>query len=254
MPHLVQLQEKYKDSGLEVVGIAADEHAPTAVEAQTRLHAWLTEKCSNLNFRIAFDSTGHMKKLWMAPPSLSFGIPISFVVDRDGHVAFIGDPMELAQIFPKVLNGSWRTSDEAKAADKKRNASSQREARERTLTVPIYAKLQPAMVAEDWTAALSAVEEGLALPTIWSSGAFMRVYCFTSCATCGPACHSCVIDKKFEAVSWMVAVQHELFDPKMDNSHLPHAERFAMGGKLSEQILTSSTNYCTQSSTRGRPP
>ncbi|ESY87232.1 hypothetical protein X741_32295 [Mesorhizobium sp. LNHC229A00] len=41
MLELMQLQEKYKDSGLEVLGIAADEDAPTAVEARTKLDAWL---------------------------------------------------------------------------------------------------------------------------------------------------------------------------------------------------------------------
>ncbi|MER8746528.1 TlpA family protein disulfide reductase, partial [Mesorhizobium sp. M1004] len=89
MLHLVQLQETYNDSGLEVVGIAADEDAPTAVQARTRLEAWLTEKCSDLNYRIAFDFTGEMNKLWMKP-SFSAGLPTSFVVDRDGHIAFIG--------------------------------------------------------------------------------------------------------------------------------------------------------------------
>ncbi|MFW8583894.1 hypothetical protein ACOJBM_00015 [Rhizobium beringeri] len=62
------------------------------------LDAWLTEKFSNLNFRIAFDYTGEMHKLWMAA-SFSFGIPTSFVVDRDGHIAFIGIPMELDDVF-----------------------------------------------------------------------------------------------------------------------------------------------------------
>ncbi|MER9630022.1 TlpA disulfide reductase family protein [Mesorhizobium sp. M0296] len=243
MPHLVQLQEKYTDSGLEVVGVAASEKAPTAVEAQTRLDAWLTEKCSNLNFRIAFDSTGEMNKFWMEP-SFSLGIPTSFVVDRDGHIAFIGHPGQLDEVLPKVLNGSWRTSDEAKAADKERIASSQHEARERTLTEPIYAKLQPAMEAEDWTAALSVVEEGLALPDNMEFRfihANLLLHKLRDMRAGLPALQKLVddvIDKKFQTVSWMVAVLNELFDPKMDNSHLPHAERFAMGDKLSEQILT----------------
>ncbi|WP_352764566.1 redoxin family protein [Mesorhizobium sp. M0189] len=161
MPLLVQLQEKYKDSGLEVGGVAASENAPTANEARTRLDAWLTEKCSNLNFRIAFDSTGEMDKLWMEP-SLSFGIPTSFVIDRDGHIAFIGHPMHLDQILPKVLNGSWRTSDEAKAANKERIASGQRDAREHALKKPINDRVSAAE-AEDWKRALSAIEEGIAL-------------------------------------------------------------------------------------------
>ncbi|TIN66937.1 MAG: TlpA family protein disulfide reductase, partial [Mesorhizobium sp.] len=45
------------------------------------------------------------------------------------------------------------------------------------------------------------------------------------------------IDKTSEAVSWMALALNQLFDPTMDNSHLPRAERFAMGNELSEQIL-----------------
>ncbi|OWK24524.1 hypothetical protein AJ87_21560 [Rhizobium yanglingense] len=62
-PHLMQLQEKYKDSGLEVVGVAANEQAPTADEARSKLYAWLTENFPNLNYRIAFDHAGEMNKL-----------------------------------------------------------------------------------------------------------------------------------------------------------------------------------------------
>lgn len=58
IPHLTQLQEKYQDSGFEVVGVAAREQGPTAEEARTRLDAWLTERFPNLNYRIAFDYTG----------------------------------------------------------------------------------------------------------------------------------------------------------------------------------------------------
>ncbi|RWD39449.1 MAG: TlpA family protein disulfide reductase, partial [Mesorhizobium sp.] len=108
------------------------------------------------------DYIGEMNKLWMDPSS-SIGIPTSFVVDRDGHIAFIGHPAELDDVLPKVLNGSWRSSYEAKAADAKRIAHNQLAAREMSLTRPIYAKLTPAMQAEDWTAALLAIEEGLAL-------------------------------------------------------------------------------------------
>ncbi|MGY3281587.1 TlpA disulfide reductase family protein, partial [Bradyrhizobium sp. S3.7.6] len=104
MPHLIELQAKYKDEGLEIVGVAANEKAPTADEARAKLDAWLTEKFSNLNYRIGFDSTGAMDKLWMNASS-SLGIPRSFVVDRDGHIAFIGDPMDIDDVLPKICSG-----------------------------------------------------------------------------------------------------------------------------------------------------
>ncbi|WFU14581.1 UbiA family prenyltransferase [Bradyrhizobium sp. CB3481] len=116
MPHLVQLQEKYENSGLQVVGVAARERARTADEARTSLEAWLTENLPDVNYRIAFDYTGEMNKLWIEP-SFSCGIPISFAVDRDGYIAFIGRPMQLDDILPKVLDGIWRTSNDGKYAD-----------------------------------------------------------------------------------------------------------------------------------------
>ncbi|RWM51761.1 MAG: TlpA family protein disulfide reductase [Mesorhizobium sp.] len=244
MPHLVELKEKYEDRGFEVVGVAASEQAPTAAEARTKLDAWLTERFPNLNYRIAFDYTGEMNRLWMEVSS-SLEIPTSFVVDRDGHIAFIGHPSQLDDVLPKVLNGSWRSSDEGKAADIGRIASNQRRARELSVTKPIYAKLQPAMQAEDWTAALSAIEEGLALMPDYvgfrETHVDLLLHKLRDTQTGLPAVRQLVedaIDKKFEAVSWMVMALNQLFDPAMDNSHLPRAERFAMGDKLSEQILT----------------
>ncbi|RWC25056.1 MAG: TlpA family protein disulfide reductase [Mesorhizobium sp.] len=244
MPHLVELKEKYNDRGFEVVGVAASEQAPTADEARTKLDAWLTERFPNLNYRIAFDYTGEMNRLWMEASS-SLGIPTSFVVDRDGHIAFIGHPSELDDILPNVLNGSWRSSDEAKAADIGRIASNQRTARELSVTKPIYAKLQPAMQAEDWTAALSAMDEGLALMPDYigfrETHVDLLLHKLRDMQTGLPAMRQLVedaIDKKFEAVSWMVMALNQLFDPAKDNSHLPRAERIAMGDKLSQQILT----------------
>ncbi|MET4519304.1 hypothetical protein [Bradyrhizobium sp. I1.7.5] len=54
----------------------------------------MTEKFSNLNYRIGFDSTGEMNTLSIDASS-SLGIPTLFVVDRDGHIAFIGHPIEI---------------------------------------------------------------------------------------------------------------------------------------------------------------
>ncbi|MER9007178.1 TlpA family protein disulfide reductase [Mesorhizobium sp. M0862] len=188
MLHLMRLQEKYRDSGLEVVAVAANEDAPTAVEARTKLDAWLTEKCSNLNYRIAFDYTGEMNKLWIKP-SFSVGFPTSFVVDRDGHIAFAGHPMELDEVLPKVLNGSWRTSDKAKAADEERIARSVSMAREQALKKPIDDRFWAAVKLEDWTTALWAIEEGIALmPDELNSAWLKHICCFTKYKMCGTAC------------------------------------------------------------------
>ncbi|RVC83063.1 TlpA family protein disulfide reductase [Mesorhizobium sp. M4A.F.Ca.ET.022.05.2.1] len=242
MPHLVQLQEKYKDSGLEVLGVAADEHAPTAVEARTRLDAWLTEKCSNLNYRIAFDyNTGEMNKLW-GEPSFSVGIPASFVVDRDGHIAFVGDTMQLDEVLPKVLNGSWRTSDQARASDTERIARIESTAREQALKKPINERFWAAVGKLDWKTALSAIEEGIALMpddiNFRLAHVHLVLHRMHDMRKGLPAMSQLVrdaIDRNSE--HWMLAALDQLFGPAHDHSHFPSAERFAMGKGLSEHIL-----------------
>ncbi|MER8649227.1 TlpA disulfide reductase family protein [Mesorhizobium sp. M1121] len=240
MLDLMRLQEKYRDSGLEVVAVAANEDAPTAVEARTKLKAWLTEKCSHLNYRIAFDHTGEMNKLWR-DPSFSVGIPTSFVVDRDGNIAFIGHPSQLDEILPKVLNGSWRIS-EAKAADTERIATSEPMAREQALKQPIDDRFWAAVKLEDWKTALWAIEEGIALMpddiNFRLAHAHLLLHKIQDMWTGLPVMRQLVrdaIDKNSE--DWMVSALDQLFHPANDHSRLPPAERFAMGKELSEHIL-----------------
>ncbi|MER9451993.1 TlpA disulfide reductase family protein [Mesorhizobium sp. M0254] len=240
MLELMQPQEKYKDSGLEVVGIAADEDAPTAVEARTKLDAWLAEKCPDLNHRIAFDVTGEMKKLWREP-SFHVGIPTWFVVDRDGCIAFIGHPSQLGEVLPKVFNGSWPTSYKAKAADQQRIATSEPLAREQALKKSIDDRFWAAVKLEDWKRALWAIEEGIALMpddlNFRLAHAHLLLHKIQDMWTGLPVMRQLVrdaIDKNSE--DWMVSAL-ELFHPANDHSRLPPAERFAMGKELSECIL-----------------
>lgn len=241
MLELMQLQEKYKDSGLEVVGIAADEDAPTAVEARNKLDAWLAENCPDLNHRIGFDFTGEMKKLWREP-SFCVGIPTSFIVDRDGCIAFIGHPSQLGEVLPKVFNGSWPTSNKAKAADQQRIATSEPLARGQALKKPIDDRFWAAVKLEDWKTALWAIEEGIALMpddlNFRLAHAHLLLHKIQDMWTGLPVMRQLVrdaIDKNSE--DWMVSALDQLFHPANDHSRLPPAERFAMGKELSEYIL-----------------
>ncbi|MGY3611171.1 MULTISPECIES: TlpA disulfide reductase family protein [unclassified Bradyrhizobium] len=234
LSHLVQLQEKYRDSGVEALGIAARERAQTADEARSKLDAWLTEKLPNLNCRIGFDYTREMNKLWM-DPSFSVGIPTSFVVDRDGHIAFIGHPTQLDDVLPKILSGSWRTRDEAKAADTERIAKGE-------LTMRLFAKLTPAMNAGDWVKALSAVEEAVAVMpddlNFRVLHADLLLHKLRDLQTGLPVMRQLVRDAiKKKSERWMAGALRNLFDLANDNSHFPSAERLAMGKELSEHIL-----------------
>ncbi|MDW9776438.1 redoxin family protein [Sinorhizobium meliloti] len=237
MPDLIQLQEEYKDSGLEVVAVAADEDAPTADEVQAYLDAWLTEKFPKLNFRIGIDCTGEMNKLWREA-SFSFGIPSSFVVDRDGRIAFIGHPAELDDVLPKVLDGSWRTSEQAEAVERERIARG----REKALAKSIRDRFHAATEMEDWKAALSAVEEGIALMPdsihLRAAHAGLLLHKMRDMQTGLPVLRQLVrdaIDRNDE--DWLLVAMHQLFNPAHDYTDFPSVERFALGKELSEHIL-----------------
>lgn len=102
---LIELQETYKNSGVEVVAVAAHESAASAMRPAAKLDAWLTENFPKLDFRTALDDTGTMNTLWMEA-SFSVGIPQAFVVDRDGYIAFIGYPDDLHDVLPQILGGT----------------------------------------------------------------------------------------------------------------------------------------------------
>ncbi|MDH2347142.1 TlpA disulfide reductase family protein [Bradyrhizobium sp. SSUT77] len=241
IPHLAQLQEKYNHSAVEVIAVAASERGSTAEEARTSLDAWLTEKGSKLKFRIAFDYAGKMKKLWMAP-SFSTTIPTSFVIDRDGHVAFIGHPMQLNDVFPKIVNGTWRTSDEAKAADAERIAKAESKMREKARMQAFWGKLGPALKAQDSSTTLSAAKEGVpVMPddiNVRLVHADLLLHKIHDMRTGLPVVRQLVgdaIEKQSEL--WKVQAICQLSNPAEDNSDFPHSDRFAMSKELAEHIL-----------------
>lgn len=141
-----------------------------------------------------------------------------------------------------MLNGSWRTSDKAKAADTERIARSESMAREQALKKPIDDRFWAAVKLEDWKTALWAIEEGIALMpddiNFRLAHAHLLLHKIQDMWTGLPVMRQLVrdaIDKNSE--DWMVSALDQLFHPANDHSRLPPAERFAMGKELSEHIL-----------------
>jgi len=118
---LAKLHKKFIDTGVEFIGIAAREEAATADDARAQVDASITKSLPNTNMRIGLDHSGEMDEDWLID-SLSFHVPKTFVVDRDGRIAFIGDLVMLEDVLPKVIDGSWRASAEAKNAEEERIA------------------------------------------------------------------------------------------------------------------------------------
>ncbi|GLR58149.1 TlpA disulfide reductase family protein [Rhizobium indigoferae] len=236
LSHLAQLQEEYSDMGVEVIGVAANKEAATADKARAQVDAWASKWLPNTNIRIAFDYSGDMDKHWKQA-SLTFHVPQAFVVDRDGSIAFIGHPDALEDVLPKVMDGSWRASAEAKNAENERIAEAEIAAPMRAL----FDRIRAATEIEDWKTALSAIKEGISrfpdnfkfhqrhVETLMGEMRDMEAGW-----TALDQFARTAIERNSE--DWLLAAMRELFGP-YDYSGLPSAERFSMGKELSERIL-----------------
>ena len=115
IPHVTELQEKYKDKGVVVIGQNVWETDPAKVEP------FVKEQGDRMGYRVVMDEpsgqNGHMAKTWMAAAGQN-GIPCSFIIDQDGKIAWIGHPMAMAPVLEKVVAGKWDAASARAEAEK----------------------------------------------------------------------------------------------------------------------------------------
>jgi thiol-disulfide isomerase/thioredoxin len=106
IPHLTELQKKHGD--VTVIGVSVFEHEPKQVRP------FVEKMGEKMNYRVAMDAVpdgkkaddGAMAKNWMTAAGQE-GIPTAFVVNRDGVIAWIGHPAELAKPLSEVVANKW---------------------------------------------------------------------------------------------------------------------------------------------------
>ncbi len=103
MPHLAELQAEYKDKGVTFIGFSAKDPNNT----DEKVTAMVKKRGPKLKYTFAFAGDRVTYDAWMKAAGQG-GIPCSFVVDRAGKIAYIGHPMLLDVVLPKVAAGSWQ--------------------------------------------------------------------------------------------------------------------------------------------------
>ena len=116
IPHVTELQAKYKDKGLTVIGMNVWEHDLAAAEP------FVKEMGDKMGYTVALDETdakhpdptgaGKTAKAWLAAAGQN-GIPCSFIVDKDTKVAWIGHPMAMDRPLEQVVAGTFDAKKEA---------------------------------------------------------------------------------------------------------------------------------------------
>ena len=101
IPHLTELQEKYKDR-VTVVGVSQEE---TGV-----VKTFVGNQGDKMDYTVAVDAVGGVSKGYMTAFRQG-GIPTAFVVDAKGRIVWHGHPLgDLETVLDQVLAGTYSVS------------------------------------------------------------------------------------------------------------------------------------------------
>lgn len=112
MPHLSAMAKQYK----EVNFIAIDVYEQKTGTTINQVQAVVNEMGDKMDFPVAAEDSNFMARDWLESAG-EFSIPNTYIIDRDGKVAWIGHPDDLDKVLPKVMNSTW----DINAALSKRN-------------------------------------------------------------------------------------------------------------------------------------
>lgn len=102
MPHLSELAEKYRKD-VTVTGISILERKTTTLAC---IGAFVDSMGKKMNYAVAAEDSNYMATNWLRA-SGEGSIPMAYVVDRNGRIAWAGLPKLLDEVLPLVINGRW---------------------------------------------------------------------------------------------------------------------------------------------------
>jgi thiol-disulfide isomerase/thioredoxin len=122
IPHLTELAKKYP--GVTIIGMASSERNkdPKDDKRLETLQAFVKDQGDAMNYAVAYDADRKMSASWMRPAGQN-GIPCAFIVNGEGKIAWIGNPLnqafesEIAKVAPAVKDAEKK--DDTKEDKKK---------------------------------------------------------------------------------------------------------------------------------------
>lgn len=99
IPHLTELQRKYKDQGVVFIGISD--------ETEEKVAPFVAKMGDQMDYVVAVDKGRATYKSYMTAFKQG-GIPTAFVVNKEGQIAWVGHPMgDLDAVLGKVVAGKY---------------------------------------------------------------------------------------------------------------------------------------------------
>jgi thiol-disulfide isomerase/thioredoxin len=102
IPRLTELARKYKGK-LTILGV--DLLGQEIVSLQ-KVKAFVDSLGSRMNYEVAAEDSNFMSTAWIDATGRQ-GIPRSFVINREGRIAWTGHPYYLDTVLPDILKGRW---------------------------------------------------------------------------------------------------------------------------------------------------
>jgi thiol-disulfide isomerase/thioredoxin len=144
MPHISELQNKYKDE-VAFIGVTRED--------EKTVRGFLGKKATTggtwddvIQYRLALDEGDWTNTNYMRAAGQN-GIPCAFVVGREGIIEWIGHPARIDEPLEKIVSGTW-DREEAVAQMKQQQAMQQS-----------MMKLSAALQKSDFDGALAMVDE-----------------------------------------------------------------------------------------------
>lgn len=113
IPHISELAKK--NPKVTFIGVNVWEtQNPKDNSYFGQVEKFVAEMGDKMSYNVAIDGfEGAMAKNWMAAAGQR-GIPAAFIVDHTGTIAWIGHPMEMDDVLPKVLDKTWNMAEAQK--------------------------------------------------------------------------------------------------------------------------------------------
>lgn len=103
IPHLTEMAKKYAGK-VSVIGVDVwESNDPTAKSTIPKVAAFVKEQGARMDYHVAADSPKNVvADAWLKKADES-GLPVSFMIGKDGKVAWIGHPSELPKVLEEVV-------------------------------------------------------------------------------------------------------------------------------------------------------
>ena len=107
IPRLSKLARKYKNKAVFIGIDVYEDQLPLAYRKSiSQIQAFVDSMGRGMKYKVAVGDSNFMETTWLKA-SGEQGIPTGFVINAEGRVAWMGHPMYLDKILPKILNKDW---------------------------------------------------------------------------------------------------------------------------------------------------